>query len=450
MAVEVILPVLGETMDEATIIKWLADVGQPVKKGEPLYQVETDKAVLEVDAPASGVPGQILCGAGSKVPVLTVVGLITAPDEDISAVRGAKDTQAANTAPVAKQEPLPGRELGAPAVGRILASPRARKLAELRHVDLDQVKGTGPSGRIVERDVEAHLAPQAADSAARIAPTPVARKVAAEAGVQLAAVQGSGLGGRITKADIEAALPRAALVPQKPAITAPIRQSVPLAGVRRIIAERMSRSAHTTARVTLTTEADATDFAQLRASLKQQFESTLGFAVSYTDILVAIAARALRECAYMNVRLAGEEVQSLSSINVGVAVDTERGLLVPVIRDADRKGIVELARTLHELAERARTGKSMPDDLAGGTFTITNLGMYEIDAFTPIINLPECAILGVGRLRGMPVVHQGQISVRQMMVLSLTFDHRLVDGAPAARFLQCIKQLVEQPYLLLG
>jgi pyruvate dehydrogenase E2 component (dihydrolipoamide acetyltransferase) len=451
MAVEVILPMLGETMDEATIVKWLVGVGQPVKKGEPIYQVETDKAILEVDSPADGVLSQVLYDAGSKVPVLTVVGMIAAPGE----------AQAAQAAALTTEEPaLPGpasdstagERLSVPAAGdrRPFASPRARRVAAERGVDLTLVSGSGPGGRIVERDVQAYLAAQEG-GARRIAVTPAARKMAAEAGVEMSALTGTGPGGRITKADIEAASAGVAAepAPPQPSPAMQVVKSIPVTGVRRIIAERMSVSAHTTARVTLTTDADATAFDQIRTTLKDKLSPQLGFAVSYTDILVAVAARALREYPYMNARLVGEEVQLLPEINIGVAVDTERGLLVPVIRGAAQKGIAELARSARALLERARAGKSLPDDLAGGTFTITNLGMYEIDAFTPIINLPECAILGVGRLRQVPGIHQGQICARTMVALSLTFDHRLVDGAPAARFLQRIKELVEQPYLLL-
>jgi len=444
MAVEVILPMLGETMDEGTIVKWLVDVGQPVQKGEPLYQIETDKAVLEVEAPADGVLRKVFYDAGSKVPVLTVVGLIAAPDEDISAYQPPEHAQRVEADQAAETKAAPA---AAPveqrvAPGRIIASPRARKLAAQENVDLSQIKGTGPGGRIVERDVRAYLEAQPVA-------TPVARRIAAEAGLELAAIKGTGPGGRITKADVEAVLAKAQMHEEKAAAQA-VAESVPLTGLRAIIAQRMSDSAHTTARVTLTTEADATDFARLRALLKEQLEPSLGFAVSYTDILVAIVARALREYPYMNVRLEGEEIRVLPYINIGVAVDTERGLLVPVIRGADQKGVAEIAQAFRQLVTRAHAGKSTPDDLSGGTFTITNLGMYEIDAFTPIINPPECAILGVGRLYEKPAVHEGQICARRMMALSLTFDHRLVDGAPAARFLQRIKQLIEQPYLMLA
>jgi pyruvate dehydrogenase E2 component (dihydrolipoamide acetyltransferase) len=220
--------------------------------------------------------------------------------------------------------------------------------------------------------------------------------------------------------------------------------------LRGIIADRMGTSAHTTARVTLMTEVDATAFVDVRTRLKAEVSEEWGFAPGYNDLLALMVARALREYPYMNARLNGDVIERLPGINVGMAVDTERGLLVPVIHGADQMGLRAFGQQFRDLVARARVGKSLPDDLTGGTFTITNLGMFDIDAFTPIINLPELAILGVGRILAKPVVRDGEIVARQMVTLSLTFDHRLVDGAPAARFLQRIKQMVENPYLLLG
>jgi pyruvate dehydrogenase E2 component (dihydrolipoamide acetyltransferase) len=232
----------------------------------------------------------------------------------------------------------------------------------------------------------------------------------------------------------------------------PAVESVPLTGVRRIIAERMAASVHTAARVTLVTEADATAFVEAREQLKASLADAWGFAPGYNDLLGIIVARALREFPYMNARLSadGQAIERLSVVNLGMAVDTERGLLVPVIRDADQKGLRAFGTEFRALMERARAGRATPEDLSGGTFTMTSLGMHDIDAFTPIINLPEAAILGVGRIQPKPVVWEGEIVVRQMWTLSLVFDHRVVDGAPAARFLQRIKQLVENPYLLLA
>ncbi len=442
MPVEVILPVLGETMDEGTIVKWFARVGDSVHKGEPLYQVETDKAALDVESPASGTLHRIIHDQGQKVKVLSVVGLIGASDEDLSlwdASSSQADARPAPPTPASTKEPAIEMAKGE----RALASPRARKLAAERGVDIVHVTGTGPGGRVTEKDVLGYLE--------KPSMTPVARKMAADAGLDLSQLAGTGERRRITKADVEVSLTQvSAPVPyQGSVIPAVETETRPLTGLRRIIAERMGASAHTTARVTLTTEVDAVELARVRSLLRDSLESTLGFAVSYNDILVVVVSRALRELPYMNARLTEGGIRTLSQINVGVAVDTERGLLVPVIRDADRKGIAEIAKAFRELVGRARVGKSTPDDLTGGTFTITNLGMFDIDAFTPIINLPECAILGVGRIQERAVVRAGQICVRQVMVLSLTFDHRVVDGAPAARFLQRIKQLVETPALLL-
>jgi len=225
-----------------------------------------------------------------------------------------------------------------------------------------------------------------------------------------------------------------------------------MSGIRAVIARRMHDSHQITAPVTLTTEVDATALVALREELKTKLAQMLGFNIGYNELIIKVVAHALREFAYMNARLdeTAGVIRQLGDVHVALAVDTERGLLVPVIRNADRKGIAEIGKEVRDLAEKARTGKAAPDELSGSTFTISNLGMYEIDAFTPIINLPEVAILGVGRIKPQAVVVNGQVVVRQMLWLSLTHDHRLVDGAPAARFLQRVKQLIESPYLLLA
>jgi pyruvate dehydrogenase E2 component (dihydrolipoamide acetyltransferase) len=205
-----------------------------------------------------------------------------------------------------------------------------------------------------------------------------------------------------------------------------------------------------TAPVTLTMEVDATDLVQVRERLKASLADELGFNVGYNDLLIKLVARALCEFPYMNARLDGDVIRHLDDVHVALAVDTDRGLLVPVVRHVDRKGLRDVARDLRRIVEQTRAGTALPDDLSGSTFTITNLGMFEVDAFTPIINLPEAAILGVGRIKDRPAVVNGEIVARKRMWLSLTFDHRLVDGAPAARFLQRVKQYIEEPYLLLA
>ncbi|MGD9047024.1 MAG: dihydrolipoamide acetyltransferase family protein [Anaerolineae bacterium] len=448
MITEVILPKLGQTMEEGAIVEWVKKEGDPVKRGDLLFTVESDKAVLEVESTARGFLRRILVPEGQVVPVLTTVALITRQaDQDISSY-GAPTAPAEAAAP-ATTEARPAVSTAAadiappsPAAGRIFASPRARKTAREKGVDLALVSGTGPKGRIVEQDVLDYLASQPKA-------TPMAQKTAETLGVDLATVTGTGVSGRIMQADVAQAAP-AAVAPAPPAAEAVERQ--PMTGLRRIIAERMAASDAATARVTLVTEADATSFVEGREQLKASVAEEWGFAPGYNDLLGLIVARALREFPYMNARLGddGQSIERLPDVNLGMAVDTERGLLVPVIRRAEQMGLRAFGTEFRALMERARAGKSLPDDLSGGTFTITNLGMYEIDAFTPIINLPEAAILGVGRILPKAVVRDGEIVARQMWTLSLVFDHRLVDGAPAARFLQRIKQLVENPFLLLG
>jgi pyruvate dehydrogenase E2 component (dihydrolipoamide acetyltransferase) len=453
MITEVILPKLGQTMEDGAIVDWVKKEGDPVTRGDILFTVESDKAVLEVEATARGFLRRILVPEGQTVPVLTVVALITrTADEDISsyiapaaAVATAQEPARGGAEELAEPEPAAAKTEPVRTVGRLFASPRARKTAREQGLDLTLIAGSGPNGRIVERDVLDYLA-------TRPKATPMAVRTADALGIDLTQVTGTGISGRITKADVEVATEAAvpALAPP-PAETLTV-ETVPMTGLRRIIAERMAASDTTTARVTLVTEADATAFVETREQFKDSVTEEWGFAPGYNDLLGLVVARALREYPYMNARLDanGESIDQLKHVNLGMAVDTERGLLVPVIRDADTKGLRAFGAEFRALVERARSGKSLPDDLSGGTFTITNLGMYDIDAFTPIINLPEAAILGVGRIQPKPVVRDGNIVARDMWTLSLTFDHRLVDGAPAARFLQHIKQLIENPYLLLG
>lgn len=453
MITEVIMPKLGQTMEEGAIVEWVKKEGDPVRRGDLLYTVESDKAVLEVEATARGFLRRILVPEGQMVPVLTAVALITRQaNEDISSYGTLDSPTAAKEATTAvKAEPsmpTPATD-GLPteqATGRIFASPRARKTAREKGVDLALLSGRGPNGRIVEQDVLDYLAAQPKA-------TPMAARTAEALGVDLATVAGTGISGRIMQADVTgAAPPGAATAVTTTPEEAQAIESLPMTGLRRIIADRMAASDTATARVTLVTEADATSLVEGREQLKASVSEEWGYSPGYNDILGLIVARALREFPYMNARLGddGQSIERIPYVNLGMAVDTERGLLVPVIRGADQKGLRGFGAEFRTLVDRARAGRSLPDDLSGGTFTITSLGPYDIDAFTPIINLPEAAILGVGRIQPKPVVRDGEIVARKMWTLSLVFDHRLVDGAPAARFLQRIKQMVENPFLLLG
>jgi len=463
MAYEVILPKLGQTVEEGRIVEWVKQEGDAVDRGDVLFTVETDKAVLDVEATRRGFLRKILVGEGETRPVLTVVGLITRKadeplDEANPAASAPAEVATAEAAPAtdAASGPLADTSEAAAQTGRIFASPRARKAARESGVALAGIDGSGPNGRIVEKDVLAYVAAQPKAS-------PVAKRLAESLGVDLRAVAGSGPGGRIVKADVRTAAdvaPAAEPAPAEiaapeaiaPAATTGVLTETSLSGVRAVIAERMHASHQITAPVTLTMEVDATALVALRESLKASLAKELGFNLGYNDLLVKLAAKALREFPYMNAQLDDEAgvIRQLDAVHVGLAIDTERGLLVPHVSDADKKGVVEIAKDIRAMVERARTGRSLPDELAGGTFTITNLGMYDVDGFTPIINHPESAILGVGRIKAAPAVVDGEVAVRQMMWLSLTFDHRLVDGAPASRFMQYVKRLIEEPYLLLA
>jgi pyruvate dehydrogenase E2 component (dihydrolipoamide acetyltransferase) len=451
MAEEFFIPKLGQTVEEVTIISWLVEDGARVNQMQAVLEVETDKAVFPVEAPASGYLHIGPYKEGDVVPVLTVVAIIGKPEDKYQVAEakqaGGESFGEAASPPAEFAAPVEARSTAIQEADRLFASPRARKLATEKRVDLAQVTPTGGRGvRVAERDVLAYLSqlPKA---------TPVAEKMAAEAGLDLRQVTGTGPGGKITREDVARAMIKTA-APSVPAMPAPlpeveVRERVPLKGVRGIIAERMATSVHTTARVTLLMEVDATEFVAMRERLKARVAEEWGFAPGYNDLLAKIVATALRKFPYMNARLTEDAIEYLAPIHMGMAVDTDRGLLVPVIRDADKKSLRRFGEEFRELAEQARAGRALPDDLTGGTFTITNLGMYEVDAFTPVINLPQAAILGVGRIVPKPVVRDAEIMVRQMWTLCLVFDHRLVDGAPAARFLQYIKDLIEEPYLWL-
>ena len=466
MAVEVYIPKFGQTVEEVKLLQWLAEDGAVVKKGQEILEIETDKTTFFVEAEGAGTLHRGPYQVDQTIPVLTVVAIIGAKDERFDAATlGRGDAEIpVETAPALSEPssaPLDHLVTVSPS-HRVAVSPTRVKLAAEKGVDL-ATAGIVPTGgegvRIAERDVLAYLvsAPKA---------TPVAQKLAAETGVDLRTVTGTGPGGKITKEDVEqavrpvvAAAPVVApTTPVLPSPSAPlpvveVTERLPLKGVRAIIADRMGTSVHTTARVTLMMEIDATEFVALRERLKTKVTEAWGFAPGYNDLLAKMVANALRKFPAMNARLAPDAVELLAHVNMGMAVDTERGLLVPVIRDADRKTLRQFGSEFREMVDRARKGRSLPDDLSGGTFTITNLGMYDVDAFTPVINLPEAAILGVGRIQPKWVYKPESPAapvLRQMWTLSLVFDHRLVDGAPAAKFLQYIKGLIEEPYLLLA
>jgi pyruvate dehydrogenase E2 component (dihydrolipoamide acetyltransferase) len=452
MAVEIRVPRLGWSMEEGTLVEWLKQDGDRVEAGDLIFSLEGDKALNEVEAFDHGIlripPDSPRLG--TTIPVGTLLAYIVQPGEPV---------------PWEKSSQMP------------TISPRARRVAAELGVDWAALKGSGRTGRIVERDVvAAHRSAQAARASTPtrtpvIEATPVARRVAEELDVDLQQLAARLPGRRIERADVEAAAatdqppaPSLAQFPVQAATAGPSATRIPVGSTRRVIAERMAASAHTTAPVTLTSEVDATELVRLRQQLKADqprgepsATSVAQPIPSYTDLMVKIVAHALHEHPTLNSRLEGDAIVTESSIHIGIAVDTERGLMVAVIRDAGTKSLRQIAFESELLIQRVREGAATSDEMKGSTFTITNLGMYDIDAFSPIINLPECAILGTGRIAPKQVVtlREGtiddveRVTVRHMLTLSLTFDHRVVDGAPAARFLQRLKQLVERPYIWL-
>jgi len=442
MAEELYIPKLGQTVEQVTIIDWLVKDGDQVSQGQPILEVETDKAVFTVDATADGVIHFGPYRAGDVVPNLTVVAVIGLAGDKFTA--GMEATTLVESKEAAAPEPAPAAQpeqlfLETEKVRQTFISPRAKKLAAEKQVDLSKVTPTGGGGmRIVERDIL-----KAIEKGIKV--SPVAARIAQEAGLDLDQMRGSGLQGEITKSDVEEVIKSRVPVPAVVEGVEEVSQRIPLKGIRALIAERMSASVHSTARFTLFIEVDATRLVRFREDLKTRVEKEWGFAPSYNDLIAKIATFALRSHPYMNARLAEDAIEHLASIHIGMATDTERGLMVPVIRNADKKNLRQFGSEFRELVEKARNGRIHPDDLQGGTFTITNLGMYDILTFVPVINLPEAAILAVGKITTKPVAVGDAIAVRQMWMLALVVDHRVVDGGPAAKFLQWIKAYIENP-----
>ena len=451
MAVELRMLQMDQTMTKGKIGKWLVKEGDTVTEGQPLLEIETDKVVHEQESPTDGVIAQILAEEGTNVPVNALLAVIGAPGEEVARVEA--DTAIEQQEPEQEEpvQPAQPKATPSPTTDAPKASPAARQLAEKLAIDLTEVTASGPGGRILEGDVQRYidLRGPLPTEAARLKASPLARRLAKEHGVNLSSIAGSGPEGRIVRDDV---LQAASTAPEIPAVEAPALQQagevIAMDGIRGIIAERMTLSVQTNASVTLHTEVDATAFVELRGMLNDKLQAR-EVSITYTDLLVKVVANALGEHPRLNATLTDEGIHLLQEINIGVAVALEDGLVVPVVRNADRARLSEISTQVKDFAERARSNQLTPGELQGGTFTITNLGNFGIDAFTPIINPPESGILGVGRILKKPVVHEDEIVIRSMLTLSLTFDHRVVDGAPAAQFLQTVSDCIQDPYLLL-
>ena len=457
MAYEVTMPRLGWTMEEGVFGEWLKQDGDEVQAGDLLFTVEGDKATQEVEVFEAGIlrlptnapaPGDVIpvgallayiVQAGESMPEeIGHAAATTSQTEHEVAARGTA------SAPSAAQSASGSRSLAADGRGTPAISPRARRAAGELGVDWTELRGSGRTGRIVERDVRAAAEIRPAEVV--VDATPVARRIAAEAGINLSDVTASRPGGRIQREDVEAAIAARRLpVPAEEGET----QLVPHSRIRQITAQRMAESARSTAPVTLTTEADATELVALRQQLSDSF-ARRGLAIpSYNDIYLKLTAAALQDHPALNSSWSDDGLILHRNIHIGFAVETEAGLLAPVLRDVPAKSLRQVTAETASLIEGARLERLGNEAMQGGTFTITNLGMYGIDAFTPIINLPQAAILGIGRIVCKPAVHEGEVVPRQMVALSLTFDHRVVDGAPAARFLNTVREYVTEPILWL-
>jgi pyruvate dehydrogenase E2 component (dihydrolipoamide acetyltransferase) len=383
---EVLMPKLGLTMTKGTIVRWFKSEGERVEKGEKLVLFETEKVTTEITAPVSGTLLKILSPVKSSVPVGQPIAYVGEVGESIPL--------AAAASPAAGAAPAPA-----------------------------QVASAAPS-------------PMAADVRA----TPKAKRLAAEKGTDLTRVKGTGPGGMITEGDVETAIQEAK---SKTQMGLRVKEIVPLSETRRVIGKRLNSSLQTMAQVTLVYEADASEMVKLRESRLPEIEAKAGVRLTYTDILVKAVARALREFPTMNSALEEDGIKLIDEVNVGVAVATERGLIVPVVRNADTTDLVGVVTAMKDMAARGREGKLTLKEVTSGTFTITNLGMTAVDSFTPIINPPQVGILGVGRIVKKPVVVNDSIEIRSRITFSLTFDHRVVDGFTAAEFLRKVVEILE-------
>jgi pyruvate dehydrogenase E2 component (dihydrolipoamide acetyltransferase) len=427
MAITFGMPSLGHTMEKGKIIEWLKHEGDSIAKGEPLVVIETDKVITEVESPAEGVVLRIVVPSEEERPIGALLAVLGAQGEQVSEVElqqmlGPVAVQApATPAPVVAPAPMAAPRADAAARDggeRLKISPIARKLADELGLDASTIQGTGPGGRITKDDVlrVAEAAKTAAPTAAPVTPAPAAP---APASVATAPAPARGRLG--------------------------VSSTIPLRGMRGRVAERMFQSWNTIPRVTEVMQVDMSATVAFREAMLGQWEQQYGLRISLNDMITKAVAMALRRQPRLNATLVDQEVRLHDSVNMGIAVNLDEGLIVPIIFNADQKDLGQIAREGRDLAEKARAGRLQLDDISDGTFTITNLGTTGIELFTPIINPPQVAILGVGMVQRRPIVVGDALAIRPAVYLSLVFDHRAVDGVPAANFLQELKRLLEKP-----
>jgi pyruvate dehydrogenase E2 component (dihydrolipoamide acetyltransferase) len=464
MAIEVTMPKLGLTMETGKITEWKKKEGEQVKKGEILLVVETEKITYEVEAPGDGLL-HIVVPVEGEVPVAELIGYLAADQAEYDKVAAGGGAPAAAAAPAPVTAPaaqaaapaaVPAAKAAAPARApgeRVKSSPYARKLADEAGIDIALVAGSGPEGRVVAKDVEAFK-----ESGPRIRMTPVAEKMVADLKLDASQITGTGPGGKITKEDIEQfaarqKAPAAAAPAEKKTGEAKMEEGdklVKLTSMRKVIARKMLESCNQAAQAYMTNSIDATLIQEFREKILKTAEKKHGVRVTITDFVIKITAMALERHPVINTRWTADGILFLKNINIGMAMAIKDGLIVPVIHNANKKSIIQIAKDRTALIDKGRGGKLGPAEMTGGTFTVSAMGMFGTELFTAIINQPENAILGVGAIIDKPVVVNKQIVIKPMMNLSLTYDHRTIDGADAGRFLQTLKELHDDPMLILA
>lgn len=432
------MPKAGMAMEEGKVLKWLKKEGDSVVSGEPVAEIETDKISMELEAPATGILLKIVKYEGEMVPVTKAIGYIGKEGETIpeAADDGAAE---AKEAPARTEVPPQGAGQVNGIPGKVAATPLAKTLAREKGIDLASVRGTGSHGEIKAKDVE---------GLKQVAATPLAKRVAEDQKIDLESVTGSGYEGKVRKEDLSvqkagqqpASAPQAAAWGRK-------REAVRkrMSGMRKVIASRMLQSHLSIPPVTINAKADVTELSAVRKRLNDAIDTK----ISFNDFILKAVAAALSEFPYMNAGIEGDEVVFKPEINIGMAVALDDGLIVPVIRNADSLALKQISLKSKELSAKARERRLMPEEYSGGTFTVSNMGMFGVTSFNPIINLPEAAILGVCAIEEVLKLEGEKIEKKQVMGLSLTFDHRLVDGAQAAIFLKRVIGLLENPLELM-
>jgi pyruvate dehydrogenase E2 component (dihydrolipoamide acetyltransferase) len=452
MATPVLMPRQGQSVETCLILQWKKHKGDVVRKGQAICEVETDKATFEVESPADGVLLETFFDEGRDVPVLATIAAIGQPGESVESLRPGRDTgvqkevvetersekpvEAAKTGVGAERRTAqPSAQIGD---GRTNISPRAKKLAERGGIDTTGLVGTGPEGRIIERDVLKEIS-------SKEPLTPAAKELVASTGV-LPPAAGSGMGGRITARDVAAAVADA---PQTQKTPDAVRE-IPLKGIRKLIADRMLASLQTTAQLTLNSSADARAILDFRKKLKASPEELGLSGITINDLILLAVARTLPDFKELNCHFLGDKILQFESVHLAFAVDTPRGLMVPVIRHTNTLSLKAISDEAKRLREGCIKGGISPDDLKGGTFTVTNLGNFGIEAFTPILNPPQVGILGVGNVNPKPVQVEDEVAFVPHIGFSLTINHQVVDGALAAKFLQGLSKAVSTIDLLLA